>query len=76
MKKTTKGAGALRHIKRAALSLYCMFICGGLAASWALPYAWSERGYRGGIGGEWLLIICATWLGLELAEKFRKIINL
>lgn len=34
-----------------------------LAATWVLPAAWVERGYPGGIGGEWLLIIAAGWLG-------------
>ena len=34
-----------------------------LAVTWALPAAWAERGYRGGIGGEWLLILAAGWLG-------------
>lgn len=34
-----------------------------LAATWALPAAWAERGYRGGFGGEWLLILAAGWFG-------------
>lgn len=34
-----------------------------LAATLALPAAWAERGYRGGFGGEWLLIMAAGWFG-------------
>lgn len=39
---------------------------GTIVGAWAIPYAAAERGYRGGIGGEWLLIIAviaaACWL--------------
>lgn len=34
-----------------------------LTAVWALPAAWAERGWRGGVGGEWLLILAAGWFG-------------
>lgn len=36
---------------------------GGLAAAIFLPLAWAERGFAGGIGGEWVLIICALIAG-------------
>lgn len=34
-----------------------------VTALWALPAAWAERGYMGGIGGEWLLILLAGAVG-------------
>ena len=38
-------------------------ICTMVTALWALPAAWAERGYMGGIGGEWLLILLAGVAG-------------
>ncbi len=47
-----------------ALTVTASAVLGALlTATWALPAAWNERGYQGGIGGEWLLIIAAGWLG-------------
>ena len=66
-KRNKRRAGA----KWAMLYVYCMFAVGGLTAAWALPCAWMERGYRGGVGGEWVLVFFAAYLGFELAEKIR-----
>ena len=38
-------------------------VCAMAVALWALPAAWAERGYMGGIGGEWLLILLAGAVG-------------
>lgn len=47
-----------------ALTVTASAVLGALlAATWALPAAWAERGYQGGFGGEWLLILAAGWLG-------------
>ena len=54
-------------------------VCAMAVALWALPAAWAERGYMGGIGGEWLLILLAGaaggWLtawGLQQWEGGRR----
>lgn len=57
---------------RAVTTLQVAWICGGGMAARTLPGAWAWRGYCGGFGGEWLLIILATavggWLGGSLAD--------
>ena len=45
------------------------------AALWALPAAWAERGYMGGIGGEWLLILLAGVAGGRLTAWVLKILE-
>lgn len=55
-----------RRAADAVLTLYCAFLTGGYAATLLLPGAWAERGYRGGIGGEWALILAAAWAGAYL----------
>ena len=39
------------------------------AASILLPMAWAERGFCGGIGGEWMLIIAAAFVGSHLFDR-------
>lgn len=43
--------------------------CAMATAWWVLPAAWAERGYRGGIGGEWLLILLAGVAGGWLTAR-------
>ena len=45
-------------------------VCAMAVALWALPAAWAERGYMGGIGGEWLLILLAFALGALAVRPF------
>ena len=45
---------------------------GLLTAAWAIPAAWSERGWRGGFGGEWLLIFAVAWFGGWLFYQFTR----
>ena len=52
-----------------AMASMCGMILGGLVATKLLPYAWAERGFRGGIGGEWVLVGCAMWLGWYLYRE-------
>lgn len=44
-------------------------VCAMGTALWALPAAWSERGYMGGVGGEWLLILLAGAAGGWVTAK-------
>ena len=44
-------------------------VCAMGTALWALPAAWSERGYMGGVGGEWLLILLAGVAGGWVTAK-------
>ncbi len=53
---------AWRVVKLCTILISAAF-WGMFAATWALPAAWAERGTRSGIGGEWLLILAATWFG-------------
>ena len=53
----------------AVMAALCSLIVGGLVAVKLLPYAWAERGFRGGIGGEWVLVGCAMWLGWYLYRE-------
>ena len=53
---------AWRVVKLCTILISAAF-WGLLVATWALPAAWAERGTRSGIGGEWLLILAATWFG-------------
>lgn len=48
-------------------------ICTMVTALWALPAAWAERGYMGGIGGEWLLILLAGAAGGWLTAKVLRV---
>ena len=53
------------HVKLLALwtAMEGAILAGGIMALWMLPAAWAERGSRGGIGGEWLMISLAAWAG-------------
>ncbi len=50
-------------------------VCAMAVALWALPAAWAERGYMGGIGGEWLLILLAGAAGGWLTAQVLKILE-
>ena len=50
-------------------------VCAMATALWALPAAWAERGYMGGIGGEWLLILLAGAAGGWLTAQVLKILE-
>ena len=50
-------------------------VCAMAVALWALPAAWAERGYMGGIGGEWLLILLAGAAGGWLTVQVLKILE-
>ena len=50
-------------------------VCAMGTALWALPAAWSERGYMGGIGGEWLLILLAGVAGGWVTARALKILE-
>ena len=61
------------------LPLESAAVCAMAMALWVLPIAWAERGWRGGIGGEWLLILlagAAGWRGMaqvaRMLERRRK----
>ncbi len=62
---------AWRVVKLCTILISAAF-WGLLVATWALPAAWAERGTRSGIGGEWLLILAATWFGGWLCCKMIK----
>ena len=47
-------------------------VCAMATALWALPAAWAERGYMGGVGGEWLLILLAGAAGGWVAARALK----
>ena len=55
------------HIIQSTVNLLLVvevgLVCSMVTALWALPAAWAERGYMGGIGGEWLLILLAGAVG-------------
>ena len=50
-------------------------VCAMAVALWALPAAWAEWGYMGGIGGEWLLILLAGAAGGWLTAQVLKILE-
>lgn len=52
-----------RALQALTLNTLTLALTGGLAAAIFLPMAWAERGFAGGIGGEWILIIGAFILG-------------
>lgn len=57
------------------LSVEVGLVCSMVTALWALPAAWAERGYMGGIGGEWLLILLAGAAGGWLTAQVLKILE-
>lgn len=57
------------------LAVEVALVCSMVTALWALPAAWAERGYMGGIGGEWLLILLAGFGGGWLANLLLKILE-
>lgn len=85
--KHQKGAAtpapSILHVIQSAVNLLLVaevgLVCAMATALWALPAAWAERGYMGGVGGEWLLILLAGaaggWLtawGLQQWEGGRR----
>ena len=60
-------APSILHIIQSAVNILLVaevgLVCSMVTALWALPAAWAERGYMGGIGGEWLLILAAGRVG-------------
>lgn len=50
-------------------------VCAMVVALWALPAAWAERGYMGGIGGEWLLILLAGAVGGWLTARLLRVLE-
>lgn len=75
--KHQKGAAtpapSILHVIQSTVNLLLVvevgLICSMVTALWALPAAWAERGYMGGIGGEWLLILLAGAAGGWLTTK-------
>lgn len=69
--KHQKGAAtpapSILHVIQSTVNLLLVaevgLVCAMATALWALPAAWAERGYMGGIGGEWLLILLAGAAG-------------
>lgn len=69
--KHQKGAAtpapSILHVIQSTVNLLLVaevgLVCSMATALWALPAAWAERGYMGGIGGEWLLILLASAAG-------------
>ena len=69
--KHQKGAAtpapSILHVIQSAVNILLAaevgLICAMATALWALPAAWAERGYTGGVGGEWLLILLAGAAG-------------
>lgn len=57
------------------LPLEAAAVCAMAMALWVLPIAWAERGWRGGIGGEWLLILLAGAAGGWLTAQVLKILE-
>ena len=81
--KHQKGAAStapfILHVFQSAVNFLLAaevgLICAMAAALWALPTAWAERGYMGGIGGEWLLILLAGAAGGGLTAQVLKILE-
>lgn len=75
--KHQKGAAtpapSILHVIQSTVNLLLVvevgLVCSMVTALWALPAAWAERGYMGGIGGEWLLILLAGAAGGWLTAK-------
>lgn len=75
--KHQKGAAtpapSILHVIQSTVNLLLVaevgLVCSMVTALWALPAAWAERGYMGGIGGEWLLILLAGAAGGWLTTK-------
>lgn len=76
-KKVTTRAIVTRQghsVKRALALLLHLVMASGAAfavACWAIPAAWSERGYAA-VGGEWLLVICVFLGALWVLEEVRR----
>ena len=76
--KHQKGAAtpapSILHVIQSTVNLLLVaevgLVCSMVTALWALPAAWAERGYMGGIGGEWLLILLAFALGALAVRPF------
>ena len=75
--KHQKGAAtpapSILHVIQSTVNLLLVaevgLVCAMATALWALPAAWAERGYTGGVGGEWLLILLAGAAGGWLTVK-------
>lgn len=75
--KHQKGAAtpapSILHVIQSTVNLLLVaevgLVCSMVTALWALPAAWAERGYMGGIGGEWLLILLAGVAGGWVTAK-------
>lgn len=65
----------IQSIVNILLAVEVGLVCAMAAALWALPAAWAERGYMGGIGGEWLLILLAGAAGGWLTVKVLKVLE-
>lgn len=65
----------IQSIVNILLAVEMGLVCAMAAALWALPAAWAERGYMGGIGGEWLLILLAGVAGGRLTAWVLKILE-
>lgn len=65
------------HIIQSTVNLLLVaevgMVCAMAVALWALPAAWAERGYMGGIGGEWLLILLAGVAGGWVTAKVLRV---
>lgn len=79
--KHQKGAAtpapSILHVIQSTVNLLLVaevgLVCSMVTALWALPAAWAERGYMGGIGGEWLLILLAGAAGGWLTAKVLRV---
>ena len=65
----------IQSIVNILLAAEAGLVCAMAVALWALPAAWAERGYMGGIGGEWLLILLAGAAGGWLTAQVLKILE-
>ena len=81
--KPQKGAAtpapSILHVIQSTVNLLLVvevgLVSSMVTALWALPAAWAERGYMGGIGGEWLLILLAGAAGEWLTAQVLKILE-
>ena len=79
--KHQKGAAtpapSILHVIQSTVNLLLIaevgLVCSMVTALRALPAAWAERGYMGGIGGEWLLILLAGAAGGWLTAKVLRV---
>lgn len=78
-KDAASKAPSILHIFQRAVNFLLAaeagLVCAMVTALWALPAAWAERGYMGGIGGEWLLILLAGAAGGWLTAKVLKVLE-